>query len=266
MNTRVVLADIVLDQLCDAAVTDPDLAATVEVLRFWDRHARSDSRGYRLFLLLVHQALPVYAPFLCDSVLVPAVRPGGLPTGLVDVPAAVASLRAVVEALPATGLPLDAPLGDIAVLRDGEHVVPASGGPTYLGIFKCLELFPAAVPWEAFGADTWVARVRLTADWPRAEALLVCGNTTEPSAPVFQSQVDLHREDRLRPLPPFAGERRGAIVNRRRSARTRPDGSPGHRPGMAEASGKGRRVGTRTLMCDGSSSTSARDSLQQPDL
>lgn len=202
-QTRVRLADLVLDDLVGAAVAAGGLEEAVGALQGWDRHAGPESRGYPLFHLWAHDHLPLAAPLMDGRHLVAPAAPGGLPTGLVDLEGAAASLRRAVAVLAGRGLPPDVPYGDFGVIRVGDDEVPASGAPSFLGVFRCLELAPTPTTWQGIGGDTWVALVRFTTDGPVAAGLLVNGNSTEPTAPPQESPLPFQAAGRLRPLAPL---------------------------------------------------------------
>lgn len=201
-DTRAHLADIVLDQLLAAAGTDEALAEAVRVLRDWDRHAEAGSRGCLLFHLWAHDHFPVGEVVMDDSRLTPAPEPGGLPTGLRDPEEAVRSLRRAVAALTGWGLPLDAAFGEVARIGEAPEDVPASGGPTYFGLFKCLEIVPGEGTWPAIGGDSWVCLVRYGAEAQAASGLLLPGPASEPGradtlAPTHRSAPQLFAAEEL---------------------------------------------------------------------
>ncbi|MGX6607889.1 penicillin acylase family protein [Micromonosporaceae bacterium Da 78-11] len=200
-QTRAHLADLVLDDLLTASSADPDLRQACDVLQEWDRHADPASRGYPLFHLWAHEHLPVAALFMAGRHLTPSPEAGGMPTGLTDPTGAAESLKRAAATLAAHGHQLDVRYRDFATLGTGADTTPASGGPTYLGLFKCLELMPTPTTWQAMGGDTWVSLIRFTSEGPAATAVLVDGNITEETAPPHTSQIPLFGAALLRPLP-----------------------------------------------------------------
>ncbi|MGX6604023.1 penicillin acylase family protein [Micromonosporaceae bacterium Da 78-11] len=203
-QTRVWMADIVLDDLIAAADREPDLHHEVAALRSWDRHAQPTSRGYPLFHLWAHDHLAVAAPLMDGQHLVPSIHPGEAPIGLTDPAAATTALRRASAKLTEFGHRPDASYGEVAIIAPGaDHPIEAIGGPSYFGIFKCLEVVPNPDRWPAIGGDTWIALVRYTQHGPEAAAILVNGNTTEAERRTSQSQTDLFAADRLQALPPF---------------------------------------------------------------
>lgn len=201
-DTRVHLADIVLDELLAACADADDLRAAVAVLSAWDRRADEGSRGYLLFHLWAHDHFPVGEVVMDDSHLTPAAVPGGLPTGLRQPEAARESLRRAAGALTDLGRPLDAPYGDVARIGTAPDDLPASGGPTYVGLFKCLELVPTDGGWPAIGGDTWVCSLSFGAAVD-ASSLLLPGPASEPGAPVHGSQAPHFVAQTLVPHPPL---------------------------------------------------------------
>lgn len=194
---RALLADLVLDELCDAAAADDDLAEAVSVLRSWDRQARHDSKGYVLFSTWSLLNTP---SIIERTLLLPPTEPGGKPRGLADSAAAVGTLRDAVAMLGDLGTSLDAAIGQVCTLGDGADAVAADGGSSQLGMFKALDLLPGPDGFRPGVADSWISLVEFRRDGPPiARNLLVYGNTTEPGAPAARSQYALWAADRLRP-------------------------------------------------------------------
>ncbi len=198
-RTRAHLADLVLDDLLAACSEAPDLQEAAAVLRQWDRHANPDSRGYLLFHTWAHDHFPVGAVVMDDARLIPSTEAGGLPRGLVDPSGAVASLRRALARIEELGWDPGVPYGEAA--RVGTE--PASGGPTYFGLFKCLELLPGQDRWQAIGGDSWISLIRFADAAPEASGLLLPGHFTEAGAPPQRPQAPLFATERLRPLAPL---------------------------------------------------------------
>lgn len=201
-STRAVLADLVLEDLLTAAEAAGGFGEAVEVLRGWDRHADADSRGYLLFHLWAHDHFPVGDVVMDDSRLVPSAETGGLPTGLRDPEAAVESLHRATATLAQLGRPLDAAYGEVARIGSAPQDVPASGGPTYFGLFKCLEIVPVEGAWPAIGGDTWISLIQFGTE-ENAAGLLLPGPSTEPDAPAHRTQVTGFAAETLFPHGPL---------------------------------------------------------------
>ncbi|QUI35350.1 penicillin acylase family protein [Streptomyces alfalfae] len=195
-SKRALLADVVLDELLAAATGETDLEDAVQVLTAWDRQANQDSEGYVLFYLWSMQNLSGIGDktlFRC------AAEPGGLPTGLADPAAAVATLRDAKAILLGTGAPLDASVGQVVSLGDGPDAIPGDGGSGVVGVLKAFEIMPTADGFKKVLGDTWVSLVQFRpVGETTAESVLVYGNATEPGAPPSQSQYAVWASDRLR--------------------------------------------------------------------
>lgn len=201
-STRAHLADLVLEDLLAAAEAAGGLADAVEVLRGWDRRADADSRGYLLFHLWAHDHFTVGAVVMDDSELALSREVGGLPTGLRDPKAAVQSLHHATATLAQMGRPLDAAYGEVARIGTGAEGVPASGGPTYFGLFKCLEIVPAEGSWPAIGGDTWISLIQFGTQ-VTAAGILMPSPSTEPDAPSHRTQLAGFAEETLLPHDPL---------------------------------------------------------------
>ena len=198
-STRVVLADVMLDELCAAARQEPDLVAAADVLSSWDRFARADSPGYPLFYLWLIASIPAIR---AGTLVVGEPSPGELPTRLGDPADAVNTLRVVVGLMDGMGLPINTSIGEWVQMREGTVSVPADGGTASAGVLKDMEPVPVGDGWSASYGDTWVALVEFQPDGPPlAQGLLVYGNTSEPSAPSYRTQIDLFAQNKLRPIP-----------------------------------------------------------------
>jgi acyl-homoserine-lactone acylase len=198
LSKRAVLADLVLDQLLEAAEGVDGLEEAVRVLRAWDRTMTHDSKGYVLAYLWTALITPARA--LDQKLFVPREQPGELPRELADPADAVTFLQAAVAVLALGGVPLDAAMGDIATYGRPDNPLRADGASGLLGGLKCLEVLPTLNGFEIVVADTWVSRIQMRADGPPlAESLLVYGNTTDPAAPPSDDQYALWHADQLRP-------------------------------------------------------------------
>ncbi|MCO1577251.1 penicillin acylase family protein [Crossiella sp. SN42] len=195
-SKRALLADIVLDELCQAASAEEDLREAAKVLTTWDRCANQDSNGYVLFFFW---AALNFAELADKSLFRAESEPGAVPTGLADPAAAVAKLRIAVATLTALGLPVDAAIGEICTLGSGPDAVPADGGSGLVGVLKSLEIGAAEHGIKLVLGDTWVSLVEFRpGGGTTARSLLVYGNTTEPGAPPAKSQFAVWAADRLR--------------------------------------------------------------------
>ncbi|HEX7350620.1 penicillin acylase family protein [Brachybacterium sp.] len=203
-DTRAHLADIVLDDLLTACTGIAELTEAVDVLRAWNRRADADSRGYLLFHLWAHDHFAVGDVVMDNSQLTPSLETGGLPTGLSDPAEAAEALRRAARRMTGLGSPLDAPYGEVARIGNGLNDGPASGGPTYFGLFKCLEIVPIEGTWPAIGGDSWISLVRYGPHAPTADGLLLPGPTSEEGAPSARSSAAHYAHDELVPHLPLA--------------------------------------------------------------
>jgi acyl-homoserine-lactone acylase len=197
-NKRAVLADLVLDQLLEAAAGQPELEPAINVLRSWDRYMHADSAGYPLFWLWMMLNVPAMTE---RKFFVAQDEAGAMPRELADIDNAVLMLQGAVATFSMLGLPLDLAIGQLMTLGEGDDAIPADGGSGLVGSLKCYEILPTATGGFAVAVgDTWVSRVQLQSDGPPvAESLLVYGNTTEAGAPASPSQFKVWAADQLRP-------------------------------------------------------------------
>ncbi|MDE2667740.1 MAG: acylase [Acidobacteriota bacterium] len=196
-STRMEMADRILDELT-AAVSprSSDLARqAARVLKGWDRQAEAESRGAVLFAEWVRNAgAGIFAtPWQVREPLT-------TPKGLAQPAAAVAALeRAARNTIESFGA-LDVPWGEVYRLRIGERDLPASGGPSRMGIFRSLEFAPEKDGrFRALFGDSFVALVEFSQP-VQAKALLSYGNASQPDSRHRGDQLALFARKQLRPV------------------------------------------------------------------
>lgn len=195
-SKRALLADVVLDELLEAAAVEADLQDVVRVLSAWDRHAHRDSKGYVLFYLW--SLLNVVA-IEDRSLFRETGAAGTVPAGLADPAAAAAVLRTAKKTLLGIGTPLDASVGQVAALGEAPDTIRADGGSGVVGVLKSFEIAPGADGFVKVLGDTWVSLVQFRPDGgTTADSVLVYGNITEAAAPPAKSQYPVWAADRLR--------------------------------------------------------------------
>jgi acyl-homoserine-lactone acylase len=155
------------------------------------------------------------APLDTPSVLVDPPADGPDPI-LVALAQAVLTLRAV-------DLPLDARLGDVQYRLKAGVRTPCPGGKELEGSMMIADwrtnnstLLPrehdprgawvneatelTADGYPVSGGDSWVATIGFTDDGPRADAVLIYSQSSDPDSPFFNDQAALHGAGRLRPI------------------------------------------------------------------
>ena len=196
-STRMELADRILDDLTAAVGPGAsDLTRrAARVLEDWDRRAEADSRGAVLFAEWVRiVGAGMFATPWQEQ------EPLNTPKGLAQPVAAVAALeRAARNTLDRFGA-LDVPWGEVYRLRMAGRDLPASGGPSRLGVFRSLEFAPERDGrFRALFGDSFVALVEFSQP-VRAKALLSYGNASQPGSPHRGDQLDLFARKQLRPV------------------------------------------------------------------
>lgn len=196
-STRMEVADRILDEL--TAAVGPrasDLTRqAARVLEDWDRQADAESRGGVLFAEWVQTlGAGMFATPWRER------EPLTTPKGLARPVAAVAALeRAARNTLDRFGA-LDVPWGEVYRLRAGGRDLPASGGPSRLGVFRSLEFAPEKDGrFRALFGDSFVALVEFSQP-VRAKALLSYGNASQPGSPHRGDQLVLFARKQLRPV------------------------------------------------------------------
>jgi acyl-homoserine-lactone acylase len=95
---------------------------------------------------------------------------------------------------------MDVPWGEVYRLRIGGQDLPASGGPSSLGIFRVLEFQPTGDGrFAAYFGDSYTAVIEFS-NPVRAWALLSYGNASQADSPHLGDQLELLSRNRLRPV------------------------------------------------------------------
>ncbi len=196
-STRMEVADRILDEL--TAAVGPragDLTRqAARVLEDWDRQADAESRGAVLFAEWVRTlGASMFATPWQER------EPLTTPRGLAQPVAALAALeKAARNTLDRFGA-LDVPWGEVYRLRIAGRDLPASGGPSRLGVFRSLEFTPEKDGrFRALFGDSFVALVEFCQP-VRAKVLLSYGNASQPDSPHRGDQLALFARKQLRPV------------------------------------------------------------------
>lgn len=199
-------ARLVLDELLQGldGADGVDVQAAARVLAAWDRNNGADSRGAHLFheWWVRMRATPGFYRIGFDPAD-PVRTPRGINMADPRVrAAAVAALQQSVTAIRAAGFALDAPLGQLqAVTRDGARLV-VPGGADREGVLNQIDmgaLTPAG--YLPNSGSSYVQTVSFEAGGPRAEGLLVYGQSADPASPLYFDQMALFTQKKLRTLP-----------------------------------------------------------------
>lgn len=196
-STRMEMADRILDELTAAVGPRSGKLArqAAQVLEEWDRRTEAQSRGAVLFAEWVRTlGAGMFATPWQET------EPLTTPKGLANPVAAVAALeRAARNTIDRFGS-VDVPWGEVYRLRIGERDLPASGGPSRLGVFRSLEFAPEKDGrFRALFGDSFVALVEFSRP-VRAKALLSYGNASQSDSPHRGDQLALFARKQLRPV------------------------------------------------------------------
>lgn len=196
-STWMEMADRILEELIGAVGSRSSKLTrqAARVLADWDRRAEAESRGAVLFAEWVRSAGPgIFATPWQER------APLTTPKGLANPAAAAAALeKAARNTMDRFGA-LDVPWGDVYRLRMAERDLPASGGPSRLGVFRSLEFAPEKDGrFRALFGDSFVALVEFSQP-VRAKALLSYGNASQPGSRHRGDQLALFARKQLRPV------------------------------------------------------------------
>jgi acyl-homoserine-lactone acylase len=199
-TNRMELADRVLDELlrtAEAATFTGErgdlLTRARGVLAAWDRTVDADSRGAVLFRAWVQR-------MTAEMFAEPSSfeRPLSSPRGLKNPAQAVERLILAAEHVTKRYGALDVKWGDVYRLQRGTFDAPASGGPSYLGIFHTIEFRegPDGRFYSRSG-ESFSSVVEFSTPL-RAEVLLSYGNSSEDGSPHNGDQLALVARKQMR--------------------------------------------------------------------
>lgn len=188
-STHVELADRILDDTIRAArgAGDAALRAAADVLAAWDRTTDGASRGAVLFQRFAAQWLERGGRF---RVPWDERQPLDTPSGIGDLPGALAELTSAAAWVSERYGSLDVAWGDVYRLRRDGADLPANGYGDAFGAVRVVGYEPAADgKFAAASGDGYIAIVEFSTP-VRAQALLGYGNSSQPGS--------RHRTDQLR--------------------------------------------------------------------
>jgi acyl-homoserine-lactone acylase len=203
-STESHLADLVLPDLIKAAMNSGDDRArsAADVLLHWDRHFEENSRGAILFASWVKHMKFLY-PESSAGFARPFDRdfPLTTPSGIQDPGAAVQNLREAASEVQSEFGTADVPPGLAYRLRYGKYNFPGFGGSgDPVGTFEALDYEKSADGvYEPVSGEAMSFAVEFSNPLV-ARALLVYGNSSEPTSPHFGDQIPLLARRELRPV------------------------------------------------------------------
>ncbi len=196
-DTRIELADILVDELISAAHTHGGSLAkeAAAVLDAWDRCADNDSRGTELF-----RAWAAALPRKKFAIPFDRKHPLKTPKGLWDTVAAVEILEHVAIETKRKHGALDVAWGDVLRLRVGDYDLPGNGVTQTLGVFRVTD-GPEQKNGKRYasGGDSYVAVIEFS-NPPKARSLLSWGNATQPGSKHIGDQLKLYSRKELKPV------------------------------------------------------------------
>lgn len=191
---RVYAAELILPELLPLCAGDASLAQACNVLAAWDRRANLDSRGAVLFREFWNLAAAIPGKWAKPLVASdPVNTPSGLAPGAA--PAMLAALKSAVQKLQALKIPLDGRLGDFQDDTRAGVRVPVHGAIGDIdGSYNSIHM---AAPLDASGyhdvawGSSYIQAVTFDDAGPVAQAMLVYGQSVDPTSPHYKDQVPL---------------------------------------------------------------------------
>lgn len=201
-----------------------DIGGACPVLKAWDLSSNLDSRGAHLFREFMRFAndgsstnrwlpdsLNTRIPFDVND---PVITPSGLDTQ--DNTGALTALAEAVRRLDASGIALDARLGDIQyVVRNGERI-PMHGGEEMEGVFNKMSLDfveGEGYPDVTGSSASWIMAVQFTEDGVKARGVLARSMSTNTESEHYSDMTRMLSEKHLAELPYTAEEVEAAATS-----------------------------------------------------
>ncbi len=195
-------AELALPALIALAETDPALAPAAAVLKGWDQHFDTDSRGAFLFhnIWMKAQNLPgLWAtPFrLAD----PVNTPNTLATSGEQAGRLKAIIAGAMAAVTKAGFALDAPWGEVQWAPRGGEKIAIHGGEGDHGVLNVQR--SAAVPGglNPVHGSSYIQVVTFDDKGPVADAVLSYSQSTDPTSPWFGDQTRQYSRKEWNRLP-----------------------------------------------------------------
>jgi acyl-homoserine-lactone acylase len=197
LNTGLEVADRFLDDMMAAAGTSSDSLTrkAVDVLKTWDRHTDTASRGAVLFVQCCFNMNP-------DSVFKnpwSAEHPVSTPSGIKDAEYVARKLKkAATEVMKRYGA-LDVTWGSVFRFRSGNIDLPANGSFSTFGSYRAIGFRPDRNnKFKAVDGDSYVAITEFSKP-VKAMVSLSYGNSSQKGSKHIGDQLKLMSDKKLRP-------------------------------------------------------------------
>jgi acyl-homoserine-lactone acylase len=202
---RIYAAELVLPDLLAACPTDDALVVQAcAVLAAWDRHANLDSRGAVLFREFWSAASQIPNKW---KVPLDPTDPVHTPNGVAPaaLPAMFAALKSAASLLQSLNIPLDGRLGDYqGETRNGVRT-PLHGGVGDIdGSYNSLRMSTGLTATgynNVYWGTSYVQTVTFDDAGPVAQAMLVYGQSTDPTSPYYADQLGPYSRKEWTTLP-----------------------------------------------------------------
>lgn len=204
LETHVLMADRVLDDLIAAASGDPDpeIQQAAALFKTWNRKDDADAKAALLFEIWAAKfAGPNYLSDANYKVRWSPDAPISTPSGIKDPAQAVVMLKAAIADAKKLYGRIDRPFGEVSQLNAGGDVfLPGNGGFGNIGVFRVITWGPmkngVRVPQHG---ETWVSLVEFSTP-VRAIGAMSYGSSTQPNSPHRSDQLKFLADKSLRKL------------------------------------------------------------------
>lgn len=211
-NTRMLLAERTVPDLLSVLIDDPDqdddTKSAFRILKSWDRHVSSGSRGAVLF----KRFWDTYSKSLPQPFAIPwsEHKPTTTPRGLADKELALSHVKEALHWVRSRYGSEDVAWGDVHRLRSSNYDLPGDGADGSYGTFHVLSYADAhdgkkvigldknGPPLVGFGSN-WIMLVEF-GQTVRAWSVLASGESGHMDSPHSDDQLKLFQAHQLRPV------------------------------------------------------------------
>ncbi|WP_298305413.1 penicillin acylase family protein [uncultured Erythrobacter sp.] len=201
-GNKVLVADMIMDEVLGLCAGNNALAEPCGVLADWDRRVNNESKGAHLFLTFWDKAPRDSDFWLTDfDPEDPIATPNNLNVEGERGEKLLNALREAAEEITSESIPLDAPWGAVQTRTDGVEKIAIHGGPGGPGILNMQIGRKVEGGLTPRHGSSYIQIVGFDDDGPVADAILSYSQSTDPVSPFYADQTRLYSEKKWHRLP-----------------------------------------------------------------
>ncbi|WP_298333498.1 penicillin acylase family protein [uncultured Erythrobacter sp.] len=201
-GNKVLVADMIMDEVLGLCAGNNALAEPCGVLADWDRRVNNESKGAHLFLTFWDKVPRDSGFWLTDfDPEDPIATPNNLNVEGERGEKLLNALREAAEEITSESIPLDAPWGAVQTRTDGDEKIAIHGGPGGPGILNMQIGRKVEGGLTPRHGSSYIQIVGFDDDGPVADAILSYSQSTDPVSPFYADQTRLYSEKKWHRLP-----------------------------------------------------------------